>query len=160
MLPRGMGLRDGTMRQLHVGTNLIELNRNVAANRLDNVEVIAKAVGDEDGIASLHSGLNSGIALDGEGDFTTPICCLDTALTSPVDFIKIDVEGYEGHVLHGAQRTLRRYHPTLFVEIHPALIAPLWDAVCGQRTLPRCLLLAIRTRFGPSVFPHRMPVAT
>jgi FkbM family methyltransferase len=104
--------------------NVAELNRNIAANGLDNVEVIAKAVGNADGIASFSSGINSGIARDGKGDFTCPVCRLDTVLTSHVDFIKIDVEGHECQVLEGAQRILRQHHPTLFVEVHPALIEP------------------------------------
>jgi FkbM family methyltransferase len=35
-----------------------------------------------------------------------------------VDWIKMDVEGGEVEALRGAQITLQRFHPTLFVEIH------------------------------------------
>jgi hypothetical protein len=35
-----------------------------------------------------------------------------------VDVIKIDVEGAEADVLRGAQRTLERFRPYLFIEIH------------------------------------------
>ena len=41
----------------------------------------------------------------------------------PVDFIKVDVEGYELEVVKGAQRLIRSCRPTLFVEVHPAIIA-------------------------------------
>jgi FkbM family methyltransferase len=34
-------------------------------------------------------------------------------------FIKIDIEGYELHALRGAELTLRRYRPTVLVEMHP-----------------------------------------
>jgi FkbM family methyltransferase len=34
------------------------------------------------------------------------------------DVIKIDVEGYEGKVLDGAQKTLRHIRPLMFIEIH------------------------------------------
>lgn len=34
-----------------------------------------------------------------------------------VDFVKIDVEGGELHVLRGGERTVERFHPTLLVEI-------------------------------------------
>jgi FkbM family methyltransferase len=46
--------------------------------------------------------------------------CLDDALYDPyfrkIRAIKIDVERHELSVLRGAQRTLARYHPSLFIE--------------------------------------------
>jgi len=35
-----------------------------------------------------------------------------------VDFIKIDTEGYEVEILHGAKNTLKKYKPCLCVETH------------------------------------------
>ena len=35
-----------------------------------------------------------------------------------VDFIKIDVEGFEGHVLRGATRTLSTFHPVVVLELN------------------------------------------
>jgi hypothetical protein len=34
-----------------------------------------------------------------------------------IDFIKIDVEGYEYNVLLGAEATLKKHHPLLFIEL-------------------------------------------
>lgn len=34
------------------------------------------------------------------------------------DYIKIDVEGMEYHIILGAQKTLEKYHPKVFVENH------------------------------------------
>ncbi len=36
--------------------------------------------------------------------------------------IKIDVEGYEFHVLKGLEATIRKSKPTVFLEIHPTLL--------------------------------------
>jgi len=38
---------------------------------------------------------------------------------SGVDFIKIDVDGHEHHVLADAQRTLQRFLPAILVEVEP-----------------------------------------
>ena len=40
-----------------------------------------------------------------------------------IDFLKIDVEGYELHVLHGAEDTLERCHPTVVIEDGPPELA-------------------------------------
>jgi hypothetical protein len=34
-----------------------------------------------------------------------------------LDFVKIDVEGWELHVLRGGYKTLRRFHPVLYLEV-------------------------------------------
>jgi FkbM family methyltransferase len=103
--------------------NVAELRRNVEANRLENVRVFPVAVGNANGTVALRSGINSGVTADGSGDLRVPICRLDDVLTSPVDFIKVDVEGYEGQVLKGAELILRRHRPALFIEIHPGFLA-------------------------------------
>lgn len=36
------------------------------------------------------------------------------------DLMKIDVEGYECHVLRGAEQTIRKYRPVIFMEVHGA----------------------------------------
>ncbi|HYL05879.1 MAG TPA: FkbM family methyltransferase [Thermoanaerobaculia bacterium] len=102
--------------------NLRELRRNVQANDLANVEVVAAAVGAGDGIVALRSGINALVVEDGAGDHQVPLLRLDSALSGVVDFLKIDVEGYEGHVLAGAQRILAEQRPALWLEIHPDLL--------------------------------------
>lgn len=58
------------------------------------------------------------IALD---DFLSPgpDCGLDNELTfeQSVDFVKIDVNGYEAYVLDGLIETLKLYRPTVFVRV-------------------------------------------
>jgi FkbM family methyltransferase len=104
--------------------NVAELRRNAEANAFANVLIFPVAVGAAPGTVSLRSGLNGAVAEDGSGDLTVPMVRLDDALAGPVDFLKIDVEGYEGHVLAGARRLLAEHRPTLFVEIHPGFLAP------------------------------------
>jgi len=114
--------------------NLAELERNVRANGFANVRVTAAAVGAEEGRVALRLGMNGAVAAAGEGDVTVPLVPLDSALTGPVDFLKIDVEGYEGFVLTGARRIRREHRPALFVEVHPGFLAPPWtvDGVLAE----------------------------
>ncbi len=106
--------------------NFVELARNVERNGLTNVRALPVAAGAADGEASLLPGINGVIESEREsaGSLTVPLRSLDSLLPGPVDLLKIDVEGYEGHVLAGAAGLLARCRPALFVEIHPALLAP------------------------------------
>lgn len=40
----------------------------------------------------------------------------------PPSMIKIDVDGFELHVLRGAQKTFRKHRPRLWLEIHPTFL--------------------------------------
>jgi len=67
------------------------------------------------------------------------VCTLDSFALAPVCFIKIDVEGHELEVLHGAADTLQRNRPVLLIEIedrhrHGALDdTPVWLSQFGYR---------------------------
>ncbi len=92
--------------------------------------VVVEAVGlsNRDGIAELRmtvddlgrSTLHVENALEAVGGIETirvPIRTLDSYNLSSVGFIKIDVEGHELDVLHGAEATLQRNRPTLLIEV-------------------------------------------
>jgi FkbM family methyltransferase len=65
-----------------------------------------------------------GASIDIEGDgsavalTTLDRFCEDQGITR-LDFLKIDVEGYEDRVLRGARRTLERFQPGLLIELCP-----------------------------------------
>ncbi len=49
-----------------------------------------------------------------------------------VDVVKVDVDGAEGEVVHGAAETLERFRPHVFVEVHSrALLEEVRDALAG-----------------------------
>lgn len=100
--------------------NLVELRRNVDANRFTNAIVHDVAVGARTGEARLRPGLNGFITED-EG---SPVRLepLDALVDGHVDLIKIDVEGYEGHVIEGSLAILTRDRPVLFLELHPGIL--------------------------------------
>ena len=99
--------------------NLPELKFNIERNKLCNVEIIPKAVGNSRKEVGLRSGVNSGVVRDETASFVVQQDLIDNIITEPIDFMKVDVEGYEGFALEGAQRVLTEYQPILFLEIHP-----------------------------------------
>lgn len=49
-----------------------------------------------------------------------------------LDWLKVDVEGAEVHVLAGASETLKRFRPAVLVEIHPEFTHDVEKAVAGR----------------------------
>jgi FkbM family methyltransferase len=96
---------------------------NVALNSLTNVECFQQAVGDLPGTINVppldytQENNYGGLAL---GGFTTgeavPVVTLDSLNLPKLNVLKIDVEGMEQPVLLGAQQTLNRCRPILYVE--------------------------------------------
>lgn len=101
--------------------NLLELEAAVAESKLDGtVTILPVAAGARDGTAKFEPGLNSHVTPQGRSEVA--VRSLDSLQLDRVDFIKIDVEGYEGAVLEGALATFGRCKPTIFMELHPQLL--------------------------------------
>jgi FkbM family methyltransferase len=67
------------------------------------------------------SHLRGSISLDSDSDSEVRIVeirTLDSFNLERVDLMKVDVEGFELEVLRGAQSTLKRCRPALWIEIH------------------------------------------
>ena len=103
-------------------------------NRLHNVEVVGKGLGAEQGTLSLVTPLKEngvfrfGLARIGTQENGTLTAIEEVPMTSidrfandvglkSLDFIKIDVEGWEAQILRGGSKTIRRYCPTMMVEL-------------------------------------------
>jgi FkbM family methyltransferase len=107
------------------------LKRNLKINHLtDRVKVYPFAVGDKNEevklkVASTSSGHNSILRknLPAREVLRVKQVRLDDALkTSKVDFLKIDVEGYEYFVLKGAENLIKNNRLWLFLEYSPAFM--------------------------------------
>lgn len=112
-----------------VPANLALLKHNLAQNGVARrVTVEPCAVSEVSGATMIHLAPGSGnhslaAAVTGgdHGALPVRVTSLSEHLSagSPVDLLKIDVEGYDGYVLRGAARPLHEYRPTLLVEFVP-----------------------------------------
>ena len=107
------------------------LKRNLARNAIANCTVIETAVGAHEGhvafretpfAAGSHVARGHADALPHDATITVPMTTLDRVLAPhpprPVDFIKLDVEGFEPPVLAGAAETLALSRCPLFLEFN------------------------------------------
>ena len=106
--------------------NLEVLRRNLARNpRLaERIEIVEKALWSRSGEELRFSDAGPGTRI-GTGSFTAESMSIDDfaaqAALPRVDFIKLDVEGAEIPVLHGAQNTIRSFGPKLAVSIYHSI---------------------------------------
>ncbi|WP_242221211.1 FkbM family methyltransferase [Bacillus cereus group sp. BfR-BA-01380] len=102
----------------------------VALNSLTNVWCFQKAVSDEEGTIFVpeldmeqnynFGGFSLAEPLRGAprilGGETVPVISIDNLNLQKCHFIKVDVEGMEENVLRGAQKTINKYSPIMYVE--------------------------------------------
>lgn len=96
---------------------------NLALNSVPNVYTLQQAVGAKAGSVVIPAidytqennfgGLSLGNYENGEG---VPLATLDGFNFPACSFLKIDVEGMELDVLHGAERLLRQFRPVIYLE--------------------------------------------
>jgi FkbM family methyltransferase len=91
------------------------LQKNMELNQLKNVILVNKVVSNIAG--KDHYFLAERVQKPGTG---VPIqsICLDDYIQHKPNVMKIDVEGYEFHVLEGALKLLNTFHPRLEIEMH------------------------------------------
>jgi FkbM family methyltransferase len=96
------------------------LEMNIAANGLEGQVLLACcAIGDTDGVGSLHPGpaTNFGTTRVSFGAGEVPVRSLDSlAVRGPIGLLKVDVEGAEVAVLRGAAGVIRAWLPDVVVE--------------------------------------------
>jgi FkbM family methyltransferase len=79
------------------------------------------ALGEQAGKVRLNTQLRSTAftRADPDGDLEVTVRTLDSFNLPQVDFIKIDVEGFEYPVVRGAVETIQKWRPTMIVEQKP-----------------------------------------
>ncbi|HEX5284654.1 MAG TPA: FkbM family methyltransferase [Bryocella sp.] len=106
--------------------NRARLERNIALNHLqESITVVPDALSDSAGTAHMTKRPdNTGAAhIADQGDTEIEVSTLDTRVDelrlARLDFVKIDVEGFEAHVLRGGERSLKRFRPNMLIELLP-----------------------------------------
>jgi FkbM family methyltransferase len=105
------------------GARAVEmLQRNIALNDIGCVDTRLLGIGAGGSVGSfeldIHQPDNLGASrLQASRDGQIKVYPLDDKIREKVDFLKIDVEGMEMEVLHGARGLIGHYRPRLFIEI-------------------------------------------
>lgn len=96
-----------------------ELRCNLALNGVKNTTALAVALGDAFGKIEMDAPnpLNEGGIGPGQGGNEAELRPLDSYALEDLSVLKIDVEGFEDHVIEGARRTIEKHKPVIFVEI-------------------------------------------
>ena len=104
--------------------NLEVLRRNLARNpRLaERIEIVEKALWSKSGEELRFSDAGPATKI-GAGSITAESISIDdfASQAGRIDFIKLDVEGAEIPVLHGARNTIRKFAPKLAVSIYHSI---------------------------------------
>lgn len=105
---------------------LARLYRHVEMNGFRNIHIQGVGLGDHEGSARIQerSG-NSGMATLREGDGAT-VTTLDRFVEqneiTRLDFMKVDIEGYEARMLAGGRKTLATLRPIVQIELNPSAL--------------------------------------
>ena len=98
-----------------------ELVYNLKLNETNNVTPLRFAISSNLSIVEMNpvKGPDGQVEI-GKGGDSVEARTIDSFGFSNVSLIKIDVEGHQVHVLKGAERTIREYHPLIIIEITEA----------------------------------------
>lgn len=90
-----------------------------------NVSVFYYGLGAEGGLGTLTEDENLGAAILTPGHGNIPIRKMDqlAAKWPRLDFLKIDAEGMESHILVGAIETIARLRPVMLIEVNRPVLA-------------------------------------
>jgi len=96
-----------------------ELLQNLKLNQSRSVIPLRFALGDKPQVIEMNSSAsgNEGGTGIGRGGDKAELRTIDSFGFSNLSLLKIDVEGFEDHVLEGARETIARYRPVILLEI-------------------------------------------
>lgn len=124
--------------------NFIRCKENVQLNKLDNVQVIEKALGKNIGKEKMYFDFGqSSLVLSNrehKGEGLVNVTTLDQLakeIGKPIDLIVLDAEGYEENIILGGQNLLKINKPTIIFELNEKALV---DAGSSSKKLTDLLL--------------------
>jgi FkbM family methyltransferase len=108
--------------------NYIRLTRNISLNHLQNLRPFQLGLGDWVGTARIvvNNDTDSGASslAEGEGTHITTLdrFCEEQGIQR-LDFLKVDIEGFEPRLLKGGRKSLERFKPTMLIELNTTTLA-------------------------------------
>jgi len=114
--------------------NFTQLQKNIQNEKANNVELYQMAGGDQNGTIKFlldpHSNLSRIILNEDskpEGEIVdVPVKKLDSFLDEfsikKLDFIRMDVEGYEFNILEGMRNSIKKFRPMIQMEVHTNIL--------------------------------------
>jgi FkbM family methyltransferase len=106
-----------------------QLSGNMVLNNIYNAEIINAALGDKAGLTYMNpvpydlDWVNIGDTSVGEGGEPVKVQAIDDFGIIDLDFIKIDVQGYELFALQGGENTIKQLLPDIFIEVEEHQLA-------------------------------------
>jgi len=98
------------------------LQHNLEANNIANVIPVNMALSDKEGSGTLSGSSGASVLTDSKNGVTTKVTTVDKFVEreqlKKVNFLKMDVEGYELNVLTGASQTIQLFKPKLAVCVY------------------------------------------
>lgn len=82
-----------------------------------NVEVRKEGLSDSEGKITLSTSDNAGAAYPKKSKKGIKCITIDSLNLERLDFIKVDVEGFEQNVIKGGQETIKKCKPAILIEI-------------------------------------------
>ena len=100
--------------------NFAVLDRNIRDNKIKNIEALNFAAARKLGQVRFSGGGSGAHVSDGKDDIRVTAMPLDDILLSEkkIDFIKLDIEGYEIEAINGMKKVLARDKPVILYEVN------------------------------------------
>ena len=113
-------------------TNFKLLEENVLLQKLHNIKAYNFAAGNRDGnIRFMIDEKSNWCKVVDDEEISDKIINIESKaldnffeelLVDRIDFLRMDVEGYESNIFEGARKTIQRFRPILAIEIHKNLM--------------------------------------